>query len=58
MHLATLKVEKLWNDALESSFKELKCMVSAEMLLNYPDWSIPFTVNTDAYDKQLGAFIS
>ena len=41
----------LWNDALESSFKELKCMVSAETLLSYPDWKLPFTVHTDTSDK-------
>ena len=33
-------------------------MVSAETLLNYPDWTIPFTIHTDASDKQLGAVIS
>jgi len=27
-------------------------------LLNYPDWTIPFTIHTDASDKQLGAVIS
>ena len=48
----------LWNDALESSFKELKCMVSAETLLIYIDWKLPFTVHTDASDKKLGAVIS
>ena len=48
----------LWNDALESSFKELNHMVSAETLLSYPDWKIPFTVHTDASGKNLGAVIS
>ena len=48
----------LWNDALEESFKEVNHMVSAETLLIYPDWIIPFTVHTDASDKQLGAVIS
>ena len=48
----------LWNDALESSSKELKCMVSAETLPSYPDWKLPFTVHTDASDKELGAVIS
>ena len=47
-----------WNDALESSFKELKRMVSDKTLLSYPDWKLPFKVHTDASDKQLGAFIS
>ena len=50
------KCRKLpWDDALEDSFKELKHMVSAEILLNYPDWLINFTVHTDASDKQLGS---
>ena len=31
-------------------------MASAETLLNYPHWKIPFTVQTDNSDKQLGAF--
>ena len=48
----------LWDDALESSFKKLKRMVSAEKLLIYPYWKLPFTVHTDAYDKHLGAVIS
>ena len=33
-------------------------MVSAETLISYPDWKLPFTVQTDAYDKHLGAVIS
>ena len=33
-------------------------MVSAEMLLSYPGWKIPFIVHTDASNKQVGAFIS
>ena len=33
-------------------------MVSAEKLLSYPDWKMPFTVHTDASDKQLCAVIS
>ena len=51
-------IKILWNDALESSFKELKQMVSTETPLSYLDWKLPFTVHTDAYNKQLGAFIS
>ena len=28
------------------------------MLLHYPYWTIPFTVHTDASDKQVGVVIS
>jgi hypothetical protein len=47
-----------WNQELEDAFIELKQMVSKETLLNYPDWSKPFDIHTDASDKQLGAVIS
>ena len=47
-----------WTDELERAFLDLKKMVSKETLLTYPDWSIPFTVHTDASDYQLGAVIS
>ena len=47
----------LWNEALESSFRELKRMVSAETLLSHTYWKLPFTVHTDASDKQLGTII-
>ena len=33
-------------------------MVSAEILLSYSDWVIPFTVHTDASDNQLCVVIS
>ena len=46
-----------WNDTLESSFKELKCMVSAETLLSYPGWKLTFSVHTDTSDKNLGSVI-
>ena len=32
-------------------------MVFTDTLLSYPYWKLLFTVNTDAYDKQLGAVI-
>ena len=46
------------NDALKSSSKELRRMVSAKTMLNYPDGPIPFTVHNDASDEQLISVIS
>ena len=36
----------------------MKPVVSAETLISYTYWKIPFTVHTDASYKQLGAVIS
>ena len=47
----------MWNDELESSFIELKSMVSAESLLSYLYWKLLFAVHTDTSDKQLCAVI-
>ena len=33
-------------------------MIYADNILNYPDWTIMFTVHTDASDKQSSSFIS
>ena len=33
-------------------------MVSDENFLSYPYWTIPFTVHTDASDRQLSAVMS
>ena len=49
--------KRLWNDTLEASFKKLKCMVSAETLLSYPYWTMPFTAHIYVSDKQFGAVI-
>ena len=48
----------MWNDALETSIKELENIVSNKILLSYPDWKLPFTVHSDNSDKQLGDVIS
>ena len=47
-----------WNNALEAAFQEVKKMVSKSTMLNYPDWSKPFDIHTDASGYQLGAVIS
>ena len=43
---------------MDEAFIQVKQMISEEVFLNYPYWSRPFDVHTDASDKQLGAVIS
>ena len=47
-----------WTTEMIQAFEESKQMVAKETVLNYPDWTIPFDIHTDASDKQLGAVIS
>ena len=47
-----------WTEELERAFQDLKKLVAKDTMLNYPDWSKPFEVHTDASDFQLGAVIS
>ena len=47
----------IWNDELEVAFQDIKRVVSAENLLNFPNWGIIFTVHTYSSDKQLGTVI-
>lgn len=46
-----------WGPEQDKAFKEMKAIVSADMLLTYPDHNIPFTIETDASDYQLGSVI-
>ena len=48
----------IWNGDMEVTLRDLKHMVSAETLLNYPDQEIPFTVHTYESDEKLGTSIS
>ena len=47
----------IWNNGLEVTFCEMNITVSAETLINYPNWKIPFIVHIDDYNKQLGVVI-
>ena len=42
---------------MEVDFCELKKMVSAENIQNYPDWEISLTAHTGASDLKLGDVI-
>ena len=59
MSLGRCKGTKIvWNEDLEQVFNNIQKIICDETILNYPDGEIPFTVYTDASDKQLGAVIS
>ena len=43
---------------MDEAFTQAKNMISQEVFLTYPDWTLLFCVYTDSLDKQLGAAIS
>jgi hypothetical protein len=46
-----------WNAECDRAFAEVKAMICHEVLLTYPDPNLPYDIETDASDKQLGAVI-
>lgn len=46
-----------WNDAAEEAFRCLKKMLTKAPLLRLPDFSIPFTVKTDASGTAMGVVL-
>ena len=46
-----------WSPECNIAFKHKKSLVAPETLLTYPDHNIPFHIETDASDLQLGAVI-
>jgi transposase InsO family protein len=51
------RFSKHWTATHDIAFEETKKMVAKEVLLKYPDPNKPFTIETDASDKQIGAVI-
>ena len=47
-----------WTDVEQKAFDTMKCIISRETLLAYPDFNKPFIIHTDASHTQLGAVIS
>ena len=47
----------LWTKEHDEAFKQVKALISKEVLLKYPDLNAEFVIETDASDYQLGAVI-
>jgi hypothetical protein len=48
----------IWDDKTEKSFNTLKELLITEPLLQYPDFTRPFVLTTDASNDALGAVLS
>ena len=46
-----------WTDAADSAFEHLKAMCVSTPILAYPDYQLPFTLNTDSSTDGLGAVL-
>jgi RNase H-like domain found in reverse transcriptase len=55
--LSSKSVPFAWTEQCQKSFEDITKIVAQEVLLNYPNFSIPFDTFTDASEKQLGAVI-
>ena len=47
-----------WTEQHQKAFIDIKAVLSREVLLAYPNFSLPFELHTDASSRQLGAVIS
>ncbi len=56
--LCSTKVKFEWTLKHEKAFKEIKQIITKEVMLSYPDFNKPFEIYTDASQVQLGSVIS
>jgi hypothetical protein len=48
----------IWNERTEAAFTKLKTLLTTEPLLQYPDFTRPFVLSTDASNEAIGAVLS
>ena len=58
MCLTSANVKFEWSDVEQMALDKIKQIVGCETLLSYPDFNLPFEINTNASHTQLGAVIS
>lgn len=46
-----------WSDKCQKAFERMKAVVAQEALLHFPDHNLPFDIESDSSDYQLGAVI-
>ena len=51
------KKDFVWNSTHEQAFQNIKLALKRDVMLSYPDFTIPFYIYTDASDYQLGSVI-
>ena len=57
IELCGSKINFKWTDTHENAFLRAKQLVAEDVLLRFPDHSIPFEIFTDASNYQIGATI-
>ncbi len=57
-HLMSKDAKWQWTEIEQKAFNQMKCIISREVLLAYPDFNKPFDIHMDASHVQLGAIIS
>ena len=53
----TGKTTFIWNDEHTQAFNKMKAVIATDALLAYPDHNLPFEIEADASNYQLGAVL-